>query len=112
MHESDIEQGYSHRLVGCGWLAGRLDDPGVRVIEVSSDIDGAAYQAGHIPGAAFWHWKDALWHATDREFATPGEMADRLGAQPQSPASWLAERRSLRHLRPHAGIHNGYHTYG
>ncbi len=85
MHESDIEQGYSHRLVGCGWLAGRLDDPGVRVIEVSSDIDGAAYQAGHIPGAAFWHWKDALWHATDREFATPGEMADRLGAMGVTP---------------------------
>ena len=80
MRESNIEQGHNQRLVGCGWLADRLDDPGVRVIEVSSDPTGAAYQSGHIPGAAFWFWKDALWHATDRELATPGEMAGRLGA--------------------------------
>ncbi len=59
------------RLVSCEWLAQRLDDPQVRVVEVSSNPDGAAYHQRHIPGAAFWFWKEALWHASDREFATP-----------------------------------------
>jgi thiosulfate/3-mercaptopyruvate sulfurtransferase len=68
------------RLVSCEWLAQRLDDPQVRVVEVSSNPDGAAYHQRHIPGAAFWFWKEALWHASDREFATPQEMARRLGA--------------------------------
>ena len=53
-------------LVSCAWLAGRLDDPKVRMIEVSSANDDAKYRAGHIPGADWWFWKDALWHATDR----------------------------------------------
>ena len=67
------------RLVDCGWLAQRLDDPTVRVIEVSSDLDGSAYRQGHVPGAVFWFWKEALWHPTNREFATPQEIARRLG---------------------------------
>lgn len=67
-------------LVDCRWLSDRLDDPQVQVIEVSSDAEGRAYHRVHIPGAAFWFWKDALWHATDREFATPREMAHSLRA--------------------------------
>jgi thiosulfate/3-mercaptopyruvate sulfurtransferase len=52
---------------------------------VSSDAEGKAYHEGHIPGAVFWFWKDALWHETDREFTTPREMAKRLGAIGVSP---------------------------
>ena len=72
-------------LVSCVWLAGHLDDPKVRVIEVSAANDDAKYRAGHIPGAAWWFWKDALWHATDREFITPEQLAQRLGSMGVSP---------------------------
>lgn len=34
------------------WIAARLDQPGVRVVEV--DVSRTAYDAGHIPGAVFW----------------------------------------------------------
>ena len=75
----------TNQLVDGEWLADRLNDPQVRIIEVSSDVEGKAYHQGHIPGAVFWFWKDALWHETDREFATPREMAKRLGAIGVSP---------------------------
>jgi thiosulfate/3-mercaptopyruvate sulfurtransferase len=68
------------RLVSCAWLAEHLDDPSVRVIEVSASPDDGVYHEGHIPGALWWFWKDALWHQTDREFATPKELAQRLGS--------------------------------
>ena len=67
-------------LVSSSWLAQRLSDPAIRVIEVSSAQQDTNYRSGHIPGAVRWFWKDALWHATDREFSTPGEMAHHLGA--------------------------------
>jgi thiosulfate/3-mercaptopyruvate sulfurtransferase len=69
----------TQRLVSGEWLAGHLDDPGLRIIEVSSSPDDAEYRQGHIPGALRWYWKDALWHATDREFATSEDMASHLG---------------------------------
>ena len=68
------------KLVSCEWLADHLEDPNVRVIEVSSSASDEKYQKSHIPGSAWWNWKEACWHATDREFATPSEMAGRLGA--------------------------------
>jgi thiosulfate/3-mercaptopyruvate sulfurtransferase len=66
-------------LVSGGWLAKRLDAPGVRVIEVASVIDEVAYRRSHIPGAVCWYWKAAFWHDTDREFPTPEAMGRRLG---------------------------------
>jgi thiosulfate/3-mercaptopyruvate sulfurtransferase len=72
-------------LVSSAWLAGRLDAPDIRVIEVASAIDDTAYRAGHIPGAVRWHWKAALWHETDREFPGPETMARRLGAAGVTP---------------------------
>ena len=72
-------------LVSRGWLASRLDDSDVRVIEVSAANDDARYRAGHIPGVSWWFWKNALWHATDREFITPEQLAHRLGSLGVSP---------------------------
>jgi thiosulfate/3-mercaptopyruvate sulfurtransferase len=40
-------------LVGPDWIAARLDDPSVRIVEV--DVSPAAFDAGHIPGAVFWN---------------------------------------------------------
>jgi thiosulfate/3-mercaptopyruvate sulfurtransferase len=41
-------------LVDTEWLAGHLDDPAIRVIEV--DEDTTAYEKGHISGAVGWNW--------------------------------------------------------
>ena len=78
-HALERREAVTPRLVSGEWLAGHLDDPDLRIIEVSSAPDDAEYRQGHIPGALRWYWKDALWHATDREFATPEDMASRLG---------------------------------
>jgi thiosulfate/3-mercaptopyruvate sulfurtransferase len=62
------------------WLQERLDDPTLRVAQIQYEPDEDDYAAGHIPGARWWYWKDLLWHPTDREFATPAQIAERLGA--------------------------------
>jgi thiosulfate/3-mercaptopyruvate sulfurtransferase len=76
-------------LVSCDWLAEHLNDPDVRVIEVSSRPDGPSYRAGHLPGAVWWYWKEALWHPTDRELVTPEQLATRLGSIGVSPHTTL-----------------------
>jgi len=40
-------------IVDAAWVAANLEDPNVRVVEV--DVSPAAYDAGHIPGAALWN---------------------------------------------------------
>ena len=80
---------HTQKLVNCAWLAEGLEDPGVRVVEVSSDVNGTAYHQGHISGASFWFWKYTLWHASDRKFATPSEMAIHLGILGISPESTI-----------------------
>jgi thiosulfate/3-mercaptopyruvate sulfurtransferase len=40
-------------LVDAGWIADRLGDAGVRVVEV--DVSPANYNQGHIPGAVLWN---------------------------------------------------------
>ena len=68
-------------LVSTDWLEAHLGDPDVVVIEVSIDPpDKAAYRTGHVPGSHYVYWKDLLWHPTDREFASPDVLADRLAA--------------------------------
>src|SRR6201996_8507062 len=51
---------YAHPevLVETDWLAGKLSDPSIRVVEV--DVDTAAYELGHIPGAIAWAWNTQL----------------------------------------------------
>ena len=76
-------------LVSAEWLNSHLDDPEVRIIEVSSAKSDEVYAAGHIPGAQWWYWKDLCWHETDREFVTPIELAKRLGQRGISSDSTL-----------------------
>lgn len=42
------------------WIAEHLDDPAVTIVEV--DVSGAAYDAGHIPGAVLWNAYGDLRH--------------------------------------------------
>jgi len=45
-------------LVSTDWVAQHRDDPNVRIVEV--DVDTAAYDQGHIPGAVGWNWTTEL----------------------------------------------------
>ncbi|MBV9612894.1 MAG: hypothetical protein JO091_10490, partial [Acidobacteriaceae bacterium] len=47
---------YAHPevLVEAAWLAERLNDSSLRIVEV--DVDTGAYDVGHIPGAIAWAW--------------------------------------------------------
>jgi thiosulfate/3-mercaptopyruvate sulfurtransferase len=40
-------------IVDAAWVAAHLADPNVRLVEI--DVSGAAYDAGHIPGAVLWN---------------------------------------------------------
>lgn len=68
-------------VVDTDWLEPRLGDPAVTVLEVSFDVpDRAAWFAGHIPGSRYVWWTDLGWHPSERRFASPQAMAERLGA--------------------------------
>jgi thiosulfate/3-mercaptopyruvate sulfurtransferase len=62
-------------LVDTAWLADRLDDPDVRIIEV--DEDTTAYEKGHIPNALAWNWFEDL-HAKPRRDYVDQEGMNRL----------------------------------
>src|SRR6266436_6701195 len=49
-------KGYVHpeALVDADWVEAHLHDPKVKLVEV--DVDTAAYEQGHIPGAVGWNW--------------------------------------------------------
>jgi thiosulfate/3-mercaptopyruvate sulfurtransferase len=66
-------------IIDGAWLEARLGDASVKIIEVCSDPDDAVFSAGHIPGAIRFFWKELCWHASDRQFVTPAELAMRLG---------------------------------
>jgi len=68
-------------IVSNDWLTDRLLDPSIKVIEVSAKQgEEAGYAESHIPGAINFWWKDLCWHETDRQFVTPEQLAERLGA--------------------------------
>lgn len=72
-------------LVSAAWLSENLGSPGLHVIEVSSASDDDSYREAHVPGAHWWFWKGALWHETDRAFAAPEALAERLGGMGIGP---------------------------
>ncbi len=68
-------------LVAPEWLADRLDDPSLVLLEVAFKLPGeAAWHHGHIPGSRYVYWKDLCWDDSDRQFPSPDVMANRLGA--------------------------------
>jgi thiosulfate/3-mercaptopyruvate sulfurtransferase len=60
-------------LVSTQWVADNLDNPKVRLIEV--DVDTAAYETGHAPGAVGWNWK------ADLETQLMRDIADKEGIE-------------------------------
>ncbi len=67
-------------LVTTEWLEKRLDDPKVRVVEVS--VEPGLFERGHIPGAQNVAWHTDLVETVTRDIASPEKfqaLARRLG---------------------------------
>jgi len=76
---------YAHPevLVSTEWVAGHLNDPGVRLIEV--DVDTTAYDAGHIAGAVGWNWQSQLNDPVRRDIPDKGAFAKLLSSAGVTP---------------------------
>jgi thiosulfate/3-mercaptopyruvate sulfurtransferase len=78
---------YAHPevLVDTAWVAGHLNDPQVRLLEV--DVDTAAYDQGHLPGAVGLHWKRDLETPVVRDIASREQIDGLLSVAGISPES-------------------------
>jgi len=79
---------YAHPevLVSTEWLAGHLEDPAVRVLEVDWD-PASAYELGHVPGAVLVDWKRDINDTVRRDILSKEQFASllgRLGVTPQT----------------------------
>jgi thiosulfate/3-mercaptopyruvate sulfurtransferase len=72
------EYANSKVLVSTEWLAERLDDAGVAIVEV--DVDTSAYEEGHIPGAVGWNWTTQLADRSRRDILGLADMEKLLGS--------------------------------
>ncbi len=77
-----LQTGAQGSLVTPAWVQAHDGDPNVRLIEIAGtgQEQMQAYQAGHVPGAACWKWKEMLWDTHQRDFPAPDDFARRLGA--------------------------------
>lgn len=80
-----IESDY---LVSSDWLAEKLDNPDIRIVEVSDMRNPRAYwEKGHLPGAVYWNWEENLWHPTSRDFLSQEAFArlmEQSGISPET----------------------------
>ena len=70
-------------LVTTDWVAQHRSDPGVRVVEV--DVDTAAYDQGHVPGAIGWNWTTELCDTLVRDIVPKAKLEKLLGASGITP---------------------------
>jgi thiosulfate/3-mercaptopyruvate sulfurtransferase len=79
---AQTSSGRTPALVSPDWLAVRSADPSLCLIEVAGlgQDNLPAYNAGHLPGAHAWRWKQWLWDDTVRDFPSPQQFAERMGA--------------------------------
>lgn len=63
-------------LVSAEWVQDNLDNPDVRIFEVS--VDTGVYERGHIPGALNLDWHTELVDPTRRDIATREAFQDKL----------------------------------
>jgi thiosulfate/3-mercaptopyruvate sulfurtransferase len=64
-------------LVDTAWVAQHLNDPNVRLVEV--DVDTAAYEQGHAPGAVGWNWRSQLQDNVRRDLVDKSALETLLG---------------------------------
>ena len=63
-------------LVDADWARAHIDDPNVRFVEV--DVDTAAYDEGHIPGAVAWNWTSQLSDGVRRDIVSREQLGKLL----------------------------------
>ncbi|MFC5790646.1 sulfurtransferase [Agromyces tardus] len=73
------EYAHPERLVTTEWLAERLGQPGLVVVE--SDEDVLLYETGHIPGAVKVDWHTELNDPVVRDYLTGEQFAALLGSK-------------------------------
>ena len=64
-------------LVSTDWVAQGAKNPNVRVVEV--DVDTAAYDQGHVPGAVGWNWTTELCDTLVRDIIPLKKLEELLG---------------------------------
>ena len=67
---------YAHPevLVSTDWVAQHAEDANVRVVEV--DVDTAAYNEGHVPGAIAWAWNTQLCDTVRRDILSKEQFEE------------------------------------
>ena len=65
-------------LVTPEWAQQHLSDPAVRFVEV--DVDTAAYEQSHLPGAVGWNWTSQLSDGIRRDIASRADLQGLLRA--------------------------------
>jgi len=67
---------YAHPevLVSTDWVAERVSDPKVKVVEV--DVDTKSYDEAHIPNAIGWAWNTQLSDTVKRDILSKEQFAD------------------------------------
>ena len=64
-------------LVATDWVAAHAADANLRVVEV--DVDTAAYDQGHVPGAVGWNWTTELCDTLVRDIIPLRKLEELLG---------------------------------
>ncbi len=65
-------------LVSTDWVAEHLRASNLRLVEV--DVDTAAYDQAHVPGAIGWNWTTELCDTLTRDIVPKRELEALLGA--------------------------------
>jgi thiosulfate/3-mercaptopyruvate sulfurtransferase len=82
MSDSEHSECLADALVTPEWLASNLDevqsdDPSLRLVEV--DLNPEFYDAGHVPGAIGFDWREDLQHHRRRDVPSPSQFEQLLG---------------------------------
>lgn len=89
------DRGYARpeALASTAWVAERLRDPGVRIVECNEDP--LLYAAGHLPGAAEVDWRRDLADPVRRDYLDRAgfeALAGRLGIAPETTLVFYGDR--------------------
>jgi thiosulfate/3-mercaptopyruvate sulfurtransferase len=81
------EYAAGNALVSPEWAQQHLNDPAVRFVEV--DVDTAAYEQSHLPGAVGWNWTSQLSDGIRRDIASREDLAKLLGQSGIGPSTHI-----------------------
>jgi thiosulfate/3-mercaptopyruvate sulfurtransferase len=73
---AQTQTGFDKVVVSADWLTERLNDPKVRVIEVS--VNPGLYERGHIPGAVNFVWQTDFVDTVKRDIVSPQRFQELL----------------------------------